>query len=96
MTQDEVSSILSEHNAYLNDQLNQVESFAPVKRWLNGKWSKMTQPKSAVTRWDTGVSENLLKYVGSKSVESPKDFVSKDIRIDSLCILYSVIHLIRT
>ena len=76
MSQDEVSSIVTEHTAYLNDQMSQIDSYSPKKRWLNGKWSSMIQPRSSITHWDTGVSEDLLRYVGAKSVEFPKDFVS--------------------
>jgi len=42
---------------------------------LEKQWSGMTQASSTVTTWDTGVDEQLLRFVSAKSVDVPADFV---------------------
>jgi len=76
MTKEEVSSVINDHTAYLNEQLSMVDSYTPKKRWLNGPggWSGMRQARSSVERWETGAPIDLLKYVGSKSVARPDNF----------------------
>ncbi|KAH9375938.1 hypothetical protein HPB48_012578 [Haemaphysalis longicornis] len=44
-----------------------------VMHRFEGRWSDMTQAPSAITYWDTGVEPNLLKYVGARSVQVPRD-----------------------
>ena len=34
----------------------------------------MKEPSSDITEWDTGVDTDVLKFVGSKSVQFPPDF----------------------
>ena len=34
----------------------------------------MKEPSGDITEWDTGVDTDVLKYVGSKSVQFPPDF----------------------
>ena len=36
----------------------------------------MVQAPAAITQWDTGMSVEVLKFVGAKSVTFPDDFVS--------------------
>jgi 2-oxoglutarate dehydrogenase complex dehydrogenase (E1) component-like enzyme len=81
LTRDDVSQVVSAHSAYLNSQLDLVDSYSPKKRWLNGKWSKVKQANTSVGKWETGVPLDLLKYVGAKSVAYPENFVSAEFKI---------------
>lgn len=43
--------------------------------YLAGRWTKMKQAEANITRWDTGVEPDLLRFVGEKSVQVPPNFV---------------------
>lgn len=42
---------------------------------MQGYWKEFKQAPEAVTKWNTGLETDLLKFIGAKSVEIPKDFV---------------------
>lgn len=43
---------------------------------LQSGWSEMSHPNKSLSTWDTGLPVDVLKFVGGKSVEFPKNFVS--------------------
>lgn len=45
------------------------------------KTSQFDHLKSAISIYDTGVSTEILKFIGKKSIELPKDFVSSNLKI---------------
>ncbi|XP_048733031.1 2-oxoadipate dehydrogenase complex component E1-like [Ostrea edulis] len=55
-------------NASLTEHMSQVDSFTPQRFDLQKQWKEMEQPGDVVTHWDTGVTVDLLKFIGQKSV----------------------------
>lgn len=43
---------------------------------MRKQWSGLVQASSAITVWDTGIKEDILKFIGGRSVLLPKGFVS--------------------
>lgn len=75
MTQGEVEEITKKQFDYYNDELQNVDSYEPEKSYFNNQWKGFVQAPSELTIWDTGVSWDLLSYIGRKSVYHPEDFV---------------------
>ncbi|GCC38215.1 hypothetical protein chiPu_0016727 [Chiloscyllium punctatum] len=73
LTEQEVSSIKTSYYAKLNDHLTNTASFSPPAPNLQAHWSGLVEPSLRVSTWDTGMPIDLLKYVGAKSVEVPKE-----------------------
>ncbi|XP_014680768.1 PREDICTED: probable 2-oxoglutarate dehydrogenase E1 component DHKTD1, mitochondrial [Priapulus caudatus] len=42
---------------------------------LEKQWAGMVQAPHEILTWDTGINMDLLRYIGAKSVQYPKDFV---------------------
>ena len=42
---------------------------------LQAQWSSLVQAGDNITRWDTGVPIDALRFIGSKSVTVPIDMV---------------------
>ncbi|KAH9519445.1 putative 2-oxoglutarate dehydrogenase E1 component DHKTD1, mitochondrial [Bulinus truncatus] len=57
----------------LNQNLEQVSSYEIKPSHLQGDWSSLVQAGDHITTWDTGVPEDVLKYVGARSVTVPQD-----------------------
>lgn len=77
LSQERLNKELSEHTELLNQNLSQLETYAPPKSYLEGRWSDLIQPGEVITTWDTGIDVPLLQYIGMKSVEVPEDFVRR-------------------
>ena len=61
----------------LNNVLNGTYKIEPRNTYLNKQWSIMNLASTKDrTNWNTGCNIDLLKYVGMKSVNYPKDFVN--------------------
>ncbi|CAF3579917.1 unnamed protein product [Rotaria socialis] len=58
----------------LEEQYSIADKYQPQAPHLERQWSGFIQAKSVRTQWNTGLSENLLKYIGAKSVDVPEDF----------------------
>lgn len=69
----ERQKIVADHMAFLGEHFKMIESYTPTFPRFQGRWSGMTQAPSAITYWDTGVESNLLKYVGARSVQVPRE-----------------------
>ena len=74
MTQQEGAQIIEQHNAVLNNDFQQIESYRPKRETLQSQWATMSPaPHDKLMKWDTGLSSDLLKYIGGKSVAYPSD-----------------------
>ncbi|XP_009456221.1 2-oxoadipate dehydrogenase complex component E1 isoform X5 [Pan troglodytes] len=73
MTQEEVSEIKSSYYAKLNDHLNNMAHYRPPALNLQAHWQGLAQPEAQITTWSTGVPLDLLRFVGMKSVEVPRE-----------------------
>lgn len=60
---------------FLNSELAATDSYKPEAYYFKKQWSHIQQASSDVTTWDTGVDYSLLRYIGERSVTTPKDFV---------------------
>nr|CAD7590622.1 unnamed protein product [Timema genevievae] len=67
LTNDDVTNIVETHNGWLSEELKKVDASKP-------EWSGLKQAPAAVTTWDTGVEQQLLRYVAAKSVAYPHNF----------------------
>ena len=74
ITAEDQKSAVSNHQQLLNEHFNMIDSYIPERVNLKGIWSGMSESGRNITEWDTGLDDQLLKYVGSKSVAYPDDF----------------------
>jgi len=70
---DDTNQLLLEHNKALSRDHAAIESYQPKRQNLRRQWQTMVQPGNTVTTWDTGLPDNLLRYIGAKSVSYPDD-----------------------
>lgn len=77
LTRESIKDIAENHTTWLNETLKESSKdiSEPTAPYLAGKWSKMKQAEASITRWDTGVELDLLRFVGEKSVQVPPNFV---------------------
>ena len=72
----EIGKFRSKLDDSLNNVLNGTYKIEPRNTYLNKKWSIMNLASNKErTSWNTGCNIDLLKYIGAKSVNYPKDFV---------------------
>lgn len=76
LDQDDIDNIKNSHLSYLNDELQNYESYEPEKTYFERQWTGITQASDNVTSWDTGLDYSLLSYIGKSSVYYPDNFVS--------------------
>nr|CAD7402421.1 unnamed protein product [Timema poppensis] len=76
LTNDDVANIVETHNGWLNEELKKVDTSKPEGSYFTRQWSGLKQAPAAVTTWDTGVEQQLLRYVAARSVAYPHNFVS--------------------
>ncbi|ESO94167.1 hypothetical protein LOTGIDRAFT_215641 [Lottia gigantea] len=63
-------------NNKLQSDMTQVDSYVIKPYHLLEDWSGMKQAGDNITRWDTGVAMETLKFIGAKSVEIPENWKS--------------------
>jgi len=68
------NEVVKNHSAMLNDHFKQIETYQVTRQNLKKQWQTMQQPGDALTQWDTGLSLDVLKYIGGRSVLVPEDF----------------------
>lgn len=73
-TREHLDGIVKGHFSFLNSEL--TDSYQPEAYYFKKQWSHIQQASGNVTTWDTGVDYSLLRYIGEKSVTTPKDFVN--------------------
>lgn len=76
MTKEEIEEITKKQFDFYNSELLSVESYVPEKSYFKKQWEGFMQAPKDLTIWDTGVSWDLLSYIGRSSVYHPAEFVS--------------------
>lgn len=61
---------------YYNQELQLAEEYVPEKSYFMKQWNGFTQAPDRITIWDTGMSWELLSFIGRTSVYHPAEFVS--------------------
>jgi len=74
ISKEERSAVVSKHMEILNENFRMMDTYKPERINLKGLWQSVSEPSANITEWDTGVSADVLKFVGSKSVQAPEDF----------------------
>merc|ERR1712042_118513 len=74
LSKDERAEIVSKHMDMLNENFRMMDTYKPERENLKGLWQLLSEPSGNLTEWDTGVSADVLKFVGSKSVQAPENF----------------------
>lgn len=77
MTKEEVEEITKRQFDFYNSELQSVDTYQPEKSYFKKQWEGFVQAPSDLTIWDTGISWELLSYIGRNSVYHPPDFVRK-------------------
>ena len=75
MTNEEVKEIAKQQFDYYNSELQSAESYQPEKSYFKKQWEGFVQAPVDLTTYDTGISWELLSYIGRNSVHVPSDFV---------------------
>lgn len=75
MQQSEVELIHKGHQNYLQNELDNLESYVPERSYFERQWSGMEKAKDRITTWDTGLDPSLLGFIAQSSLFYPEDFV---------------------
>lgn len=70
---EEIEEIKKKYYDKLNNDLKD-ENFKPEKSYFTKQWYGINQASHQVTSWDTGLSTEILRYIGMKSVQYPDNF----------------------
>ncbi|KAK1166975.1 putative 2-oxoglutarate dehydrogenase E1 component DHKTD1, mitochondrial [Acipenser oxyrinchus oxyrinchus] len=73
LTEQEISEIKTSYYAKMNEHLTNMTLYSPPPTNLQGHWRELVEPQAKITTWDTGLSTDLLQFVGAKSVFIPED-----------------------
>ncbi|XP_052276255.1 2-oxoadipate dehydrogenase complex component E1-like isoform X2 [Dreissena polymorpha] len=73
-TDADISAVQQNWSKFLHDNFAAMNSQLVEPYVFKNQWAGYRQAPGAITRWDTGVAIDTLKYVGAKSVSLPKDF----------------------
>lgn len=76
MTKEEIDDVLKKQFDFYNEELLSVDKYQPEKAYFEKQWDGFMQAPSEITIWDTGVTWDLLSYIGRNSVHHPPEFVS--------------------
>lgn len=74
LSSEERSTFVSKHMELLNENFRMMDTYTPERTNLKGLWQSLSEATGNITEWDTGVGADVLKFVGSKSVQAPEDF----------------------
>jgi hypothetical protein len=75
MTLEEVQQICRQQFEYFAAEMAIAESFEPAESYFQKQWEGFVQAPTDITIWDTGVSWELLSFIGRSSVYHPPEFV---------------------
>lgn len=76
MTNEEVKEICKQQFDYFAIELAAAETFEPESSYYFQKqWKDIEQAPKDLTIWDTGMSWELLGFIGRASVHYPPEFV---------------------
>ena len=67
-------SIVENYDTHLNSCLAESHTYIPPPAQFKSQWSAIEPATTDITVWDTGISADLLKQIGVKSVSLPDDF----------------------
>ncbi|MGH0121611.1 UNVERIFIED_CONTAM: hypothetical protein FKN15_006588 [Acipenser sinensis] len=73
LTEQEISEIKTSYYTKMNEHLTNMTLYSPPPTNLQGHWRELVEPQAKITTWDTGLSTDLLQFVGAKSVFIPED-----------------------
>lgn len=76
MTGVEVEEIAKQQFDVFDKELQLVEKYQPEQSYFRKQWEGFTQASKDITVWDSGISWDVLSYIGRNSVYHPADFVS--------------------
>lgn len=68
------NDIVNNYLQYLNNEFKHIDSYQPQPNHLQKKWANYIQVGNSISKWDTGISLDILKFVGIKSVHIPENF----------------------
>ncbi len=75
MTAEEVDTMVTDHNAFLEAEFEAGLSYKPNKAdWLEGKWSGFKVAYGDARRGETGVEADTLREIGHAITTLPDDF----------------------
>ncbi|CAG9863171.1 unnamed protein product [Phyllotreta striolata] len=74
MSNDDAEKIEQNHERWLNDELKASENYNPPDVYFKKQWDGFSQAGEVITTWDTGIDMDLMTFVGTKSVQVPKNF----------------------
>lgn len=68
----EIENILTDYKQQLNNELSVADDYKPPTKMLQAQWAGMQPAPPTITNWDTGCPTDLMKFIGTKSVEIPE------------------------
>ncbi|XP_010619657.1 probable 2-oxoglutarate dehydrogenase E1 component DHKTD1, mitochondrial, partial [Fukomys damarensis] len=72
-TPEEVSQIKASYYTKLSDHLASSAHYSPPDSSLQAHWQGLAQPAARISTWSTGVTLDLLRFVGARSVQVPRE-----------------------
>lgn len=67
---------------YYASEMAHAEEFVPETTCFRKQWENFGQAPAHISIWDTGMSWELLSYIGRSSAYTPPEFVSlRDLQI---------------
>ena len=67
-------SVVKDYDNYLSSCLAESRTYTPPPAQFLSQWSAIEPATKDITVWDTGLSADILKYIGVKSVNLPDEF----------------------
>lgn len=74
ITEEEIKSIMKHQFDYYASELAHPEDFVPESTCFRKQWDGFGQAPGTISIWDTGMSWELLSYIGRSSVYHPPEF----------------------
>ena len=75
LTVEQYKTQIENYNKYLDQEFQSSKNYISNEQdWFTGVWSKFTTEVGSDRRGVTGVDENIIRSLGHKLSEIPKDF----------------------
>uniref|UniRef100_A0A2L2Y0C6 Putative 2-oxoglutarate dehydrogenase E1 component DHKTD1, mitochondrial n=2 Tax=Parasteatoda tepidariorum TaxID=114398 RepID=A0A2L2Y0C6_PARTP len=74
LSKEDVNKITKSYWDLLNENLKQTESYKTKNYGISNNLNSNEDSKKVISVYDTGINVDLLKFVGARSVELPKNF----------------------
>ncbi|XP_054712034.1 2-oxoadipate dehydrogenase complex component E1-like isoform X2 [Uloborus diversus] len=75
LMKEELNDMISNHQSMLSENLKLTETYKTKLSSLQRNNDPANPLKQMISKWDTGVPVDLLRYIGAKSVQFPDNFV---------------------